>query len=127
MNPKSIVAVLLLSFASVSSFASECRPIAHSTAGETMEVLSGGENFGADAASEIRAMIAAKANVATTADLLGRDLATIAKQPISGVDSIVEEDETASAQKIRYCSKSTTKNAKCVDVCHRWTNYERYN
>jgi len=127
MNPKFVLFSLSISLFAASAMAAECKPVLGGSTNEKSEVLSGRETFGAEAAAEMRAMTAAKADVSSTVDLLGRELATIARQPIAAVEYVESGSEIAVSQKIRYCSKSASKNAKCVDVCIRWSSYARDN
>lgn len=121
------IAVLSFSFLSISAssaMASECGPRTGGETIETREVMVGNETEGRAARSEIEAARKAKRAVSTV-DLLGRELAVVAQTRISPTVHFWSGSETANAYVERYCSASSSKDAKCVSVCVRFSNYER--
>lgn len=114
----------VLSFFAAGALAADCTPRLNG-AGETLEIMAGSEATGSDARIEIAAARKVERTTRSTVDLFGRELSIITQVAKASSISVTSGSETASAQLVRYCSQSTSKSAKCVDACFRWSNYER--
>ena len=131
MSKKITLIVLSVSLFAFGAMASECKPRVNGDGRETSEAIAGTETSGAEAFVEMTAARKSlkggdgRGILSTNSDFFGRELSVITLLPQSATESLVSGNETANAYVGRYCSASSAKNAKCVTVCVRFSNYER--
>ena len=100
-----------------------CSPKASKSSNEVTTILSSTKVSGEEALNEMSSK-----KLTRHSDNIGRIMYSDVRTEVRRIDGSSKENSENGiypmARVERYCSKSTDENAKCVDLCVRWTGFD---